>query len=673
MEKKFINILKPVLFCLVLLSILSCKNFFKGDEIADQINAAIDYANSSSHLIKVSYQEGTGNVIKPASGETYQKQSDTFEIKFEASTEYQFICWKVSSSKLPDGQDINDYIQIQDPSKTESSVKFKKELDDIVFTPVVIERPKALSCTPFSTGTLSLRDSKIQVIFNRNMDPSSIYYSADEIIALKKEKHLQNSDFLPEDVSIPPSGMSKAYGYKTINDKNEEEYIYKNILITDNEEQININKCFLAPYFKNPTTLLIPADKNNLPPEFSQIAVVLDKSFCYKTKLDEKDVEVTMGQKKDWIYLVNDGVDSKYPTISNCKIKYYDWSVAEPDPDGIELPSSTSSSVPDIDNITYIDEMYLNINLTAADDGSGLETFFELEFTKLQDEYYRNIDKPSEHIKTIKVNYKKQNDTSSSYNADVDISSLEDGVYSLKIKVSDRTNNTTTFPAANSNTYYYILVDNGIYLQESDISITDDPGSAYGLTFSWPDIPDLETMVINYKTNPEDFHTKLTEIQNPASTTSTTIQSFAPATDYYFYIQFTDKQGNNQYLSPASYTRPIKPVYKSHSLNIVKRGRESYFYLSITFDKADKQTAAQLLFAKTYPPSDNSQITSLKNFNLSANGETTVSNIDVTSNLIQYPYIIIQSKYRQKYNTPLVYLMVLNPQTANLSFVPISP
>ena len=50
-----------------------------------------------------------------------------------------------------------------------------------------------------------------------------------------------------------------------------------------------------------------------------------------------------------------------------------------------------------------------------------------------------------------------------------------------------------------------------------------------------------------------------------------------------------------------------------------------------------------------------------------------VSNIDVTSILIQYPCIIIQSSYKQKYTTPLVYAMVFNPQTESLSFVPISP
>ena len=660
MEKKFINCFKVILSCLALFSITACNNFIKGDEIADQIKAAIDYANSSEHLIKVSYQEGTGNVIKPASGETYQKKNDSFEIKFEASTEYQFICWKVSSSKLPAGQNINDYIQIQDLYKSETSVKFLKDLDDIILTPIIMERPKALSCTPFSTGTLSLKDSKIQVIFNRNMDPSSIYYSVDEIIALEKEKHLQHSDFLPEGVDIPLSGMTKAYGYKTTNDKNEEEYIYKNILITDNEEQKNINKCFLAPYFKNPTTLLIPANKDNLPPSFSQIAVVLDKSFCYKTKLDGKDVEVTMGQKKDWIYLVNDGVDSKYPTISNCNIKYYDWSVAEPNPDGIGLPSSTSSSVPAPSNLIYFDDMYLNINLTAADEGSGLETYFELEFTKLQDEYYRNIDKPSEHIKTIKVNYTKQNDSSSSFNEDVDISSLEDGVYSLKIKVSDRTNNTTTFPAADSNQYYYIVADNGIYLQESDISITDDPNSDYGLTFSWPDIPDLRKIKISYKTKKDEYYTILKEIDNLTST-STTIQSFTPETDYYFYIQFTDKAGHNQYLSPASYTRPDTPVFYSNSLYLDVHTR--ILYLQLFFRKSSTETSGRLLISK----SDNSQTSKYYTFDFG--DETTTSTLvpyktitDIESiGTSSGPYLIVQGIYRDKYGPSKVYLIRKSP------------
>ena len=251
MEKKFINCFKVILSCLALFSITACNNFIKGNEIADQIRTSIDYANSSSYLVKVAYKEGTGNVIKPASGESYQKQSDTFDIKFEANTEYQFIYWEVSSDKLPAGQDINDYVQIQDPTKSESSVKFKKGLENVIFTPVIMERPRALSCTPMSTGTLALRDSKIQVIFNRNMDPSSIYYTEQEVLDLINEKGVPADAFLPKDAPIPTNpttGITKIYGYKTINDKNEEEYIYKNILITDNEAQKNINKCFLAVF-----------------------------------------------------------------------------------------------------------------------------------------------------------------------------------------------------------------------------------------------------------------------------------------------------------------------------------------------------------------------------------------------------------------------------------------
>lgn len=662
MEKKFINCFKVILSCLALFSITACNNFIKGNEIADQIRTSIDYANSSSYLVKVAYKEGTGNVIKPASGESYQKQSDTFDIKFEANTEYQFIYWEVSSDKLPAGQDINDYVQIQDPTKSESSVKFKKGLENVIFTPVIMERPRALSCTPMSTGTLALRDSKIQVIFNRNMDPSSIYYTEQEVLDLINEKGVPADAFLPKDAPIPTNpttGITKIYGYKTINDKNEEEYIYKNILITDNEAQKNINKCFLAPYFKNPTTLIIPADGSNngknLPPAFGQIAVVLDKDFCYKSKINGEFKYISMGQKKDWIYLVNDESDSSFPTINNCILKYYNFSVDDPDPDGYLLPGSNSNSTPTINNLTYLEngDLYLYIDLNAADEGSGLESFFEVEFTRLQDDNYRNLSNSSDNKIIFNAYYNQQNASSSSYKKDLDISSLEDGVYNVKIKVSDRSNNITTYPPAEDNIYYYFVIDRGIYLKESDIEINYDLTSNSGLTISWPKIPDLVNVEIKWKTENDISYSDSRKVENtnPANTTYTTIQSLNHATEYNFQIIFQDKIDNQQYIYTQSYSNSAAPTFnkvaaKSNQdlvLNIVK--------------KPDQTACGRFRFSN----SNNTQSSQFIDFDMENKAMlsvsipwTDVTTIqDITTN--SGPLVSIQGKINGRFTAPRIY------------------
>ena len=73
------------------LLLVSCNNFLKGADTANQLKAAINYANAKPYLIKVQPEKGTGNVVKPASGEALQKVTDVFEIKFEPSQEYAHV------------------------------------------------------------------------------------------------------------------------------------------------------------------------------------------------------------------------------------------------------------------------------------------------------------------------------------------------------------------------------------------------------------------------------------------------------------------------------------------------------------------------------------------------------------------------------------------------------
>ena len=659
MEKKFINCFKVILSCLALFSITACNNFIKGDEIADQIRTSIDYANSSSYLVKVAYKEGTGNVIKPASGESYQKQSDTFDIKFEANTEYQFIYWEVSSDKLPAGQDINDYVQIQDPTKSESSVKFKKGLENVIFTPVIMERPRALSCTPMSTGTLALRDSKIQVIFNRNMDPSSIYYTKQEVWVLIHEKGVPTTAFLPANAPIPTSPtteITKIYGYKTINDKDEEEYIYKNILITDNEAQKNINKCFLAPYFKSPTTLIIPADftngEDNLPPAYGQIAVVLDKNFCYNSKINGKDEKINMGQKKDWIYQVNDERDSVFPTISKCILKYIN--ADNFDPDGEILPSSDSNKTPEPKNLNYMDTgaMLIYLDITAGDEGSGLEPYFEVEFTKLQDKYYSDVPDPSQHTKIFRLSYMQQNDTSSSYTGQLDLSNFEDGVYRIEINVSDKNTNITTLK--DKNTYYYFSIDSDIYLEKSNITIDDDPNTDKGLKISWSDRPDLKNATIKWKNKNDSVYSNTIEIQNPGKTNSTTISSLDYETDYDFKFVFYDYKGCYKEVYTESYTRPKPPacvnigtIANNEALiTITRTGGTPYGRYRLSNATGTKTSSYKTFDFENY---------AAISISITSEELSEIQTIGQNSG----PYLCVQTKFRNKYSVARTYKMTL--------------
>lgn len=656
------------LLCIVLFLITGCKDFLDGGDIADQIQASILYANSPSHLIKISYTEGSGNVVKPAAGESLQKPTDTFEIKFEADQAYQFIYWKASSQKLAPSQNIDDYITIENLEKSETLVTFKKALDDIILTPVVLERPKALSWIPVSTGSLATRDSKIQVIFNRNMDPSSIYYTKKEIETLQNELGLQEQDFLPENSII---GISNIYGYKKPG-SNGEEYIYKNITITDNEHETNINHCFKAPYFKSPTTLIIPVNKSNLPPAFSQISVSLDRTFSCSTKLDGIEQTLYTGQKKDWIYQVNDADDKNEPAISSCTIKYYDagqkyLNIGEgEDIEGISLNSSDSNTVPEPSALQYLDTgaRYIHLKLTAGDD-EGLEPFFEVEFTRIQDEHYKDISNPSAQRTIFNPNYTKLQNLNSIFEGDIDISSLSDGVYSIKINAVDTNSNTTSYPKDSDNKYFYLAIDSDVHIDSNTLSIIDDNTCDYGLKLTWPNTKDLNELTIKYKKQTvNNWITKTVNNPNAINSATLTDTELEPATDYDFDITIKDNIGNLKNISLQNYTRPEAIVLKDFKITRITLGRETINNMIFTFEKVSKETQAVYCFATRFPPSSGTT-TTVQPLTLNSNEDTKLSiPLQALSTLSNFSgtgiFFIASTRYRNKQGSMLVLIWESN-------------
>ena len=62
------------------LSLVSCNNFLKADEVKSEIENQIAYANAPSYKIVFNYESESGQLRKPFSGELNQKVSDVFEI-----------------------------------------------------------------------------------------------------------------------------------------------------------------------------------------------------------------------------------------------------------------------------------------------------------------------------------------------------------------------------------------------------------------------------------------------------------------------------------------------------------------------------------------------------------------------------------------------------------------
>ncbi|MBR5400702.1 MAG: hypothetical protein IK102_02720 [Treponema sp.] len=573
-----------------------CNNFLKGADTAEKLRAAVNYANAKQYLIKVQPEKGTGSVVKPASGEALKKITDVFEIKFEPSQEYEFVTWKVSSKKLTTGQNINDYITIEDPSKPETTVTFKKELEDIVITPVVARRPKLLSKSPEKSGGLALKDTKIQVIFDRKMDRSSIYYSVDEIKELKTELDLQDQDFLPENAVI---GTTNIYGYKKTNSKGEVEYFYKNILIKNNDTQENITDRFEAPYFETPTTLVIPPNKNNYPDGYTYISVSLDKNFCYNFEYEKNSKKIGLLESADWVYQVNNSTDNVPPRMTKSSIKYNDKTL-----DTFDSSDATNYEYSNwCSNATLLskDNKNLDINLEAGDEGSGLTSYFDVELCRVVDGRYLPC---SETKTTIKTDFSLMGASVSSFDGNLDLKDFPDGIYSISFVLHDNNGIESYWPKKDDkNACSYVIIDDGVNMDwDTDFDPTNNDKR---LIMNWGNpAKDLTEIKFEYY-----YSNKWQEMGDPLSISdifpssgeplkSQKIRGLDYAEKINLRITFTDNKGhsstitkNNCYTRPAPATwEPITPTYGTWEILV---------NLPETFDSAELIVSKSQQFTET--------------------------------------------------------------------------
>ena len=609
MNKKVIG----TLLCAAALLLVSCENFLKGQETAEQIQAAITYANSDFTLIKVKPQKGTGNVVKPAGGEALQKPTDVFDLVFEPTSDYEFVTWEVSSKSVTDNQMLLNYIQIDDPNNAETTVTFRRPLEDIIITPVVVRRPKILSYSPMYTGSLSLKDSKIQVIFDRKMDPSSIYYSVDEINELKAELGLRDQDLLPENAVI---GTTNIYGYKK-----DGEYIYKNILIKNNDSQKNINAKFNAPYFESPTTLVITANKNNLPDNYSYISVSLDKSFCYNVEYENMSKKIGLFESKDWVYQVNNQNDDIPPQIMNLEIKKKNKNGQIVD---LQIESETLrfSNYTCAQLIEKLDEKKIYLKFTAGDDGSGLVPYFIIELNRFLDNNYYGLF-PNNDLITLKTYYTNIG-RQSTYEGSIDLSNYPEGLYALNIYLYDNNgtelHGITMIPEGQTDPVegtVFFTIDDDIYV--SPPSIVYGPDYSTSAEILWDPPSDLKSVDIEYTKAGEEnwisidqitgIFSEILRVDNDGNPVldeegnkiydlrvknSQIIDSLESKNAYDFKVTFTDWYGHTKTFTKTHSTKAIpqprimsityinKNATLTYSFNEAFNGNEKIFFVCST-------------------------------------------------------------------------------------------
>ncbi len=315
------------------------------------------------------YIDGANGKLNPAKGNHSTKQNQINTISFEPDGDYEFLHWQVYDTNTNQPLNYTDYLEITDVNKSETTCKLLAVPSEtlnikIGLRAVVTERPQVISATPSYTATGAYRDSRIQVVFDKDIDEKSIYYDAkEEIPAIQATLVATNGDMLlAVDESDPDT---KYYGYVKDN-----KIFYKNIKIQNNRNlDENLLKYFDPPFLENSKTLIIPTKLTQYPVGGTTLLVTLDKNFS----TFEQGKSVGLREAKKWIYFVNSKTDTDPPEISEVKILTGA---------GIELEADTDS------NDTWVgNTQKLKFLISATDTGNGLASDFYMVFDDVPANY----------------------------------------------------------------------------------------------------------------------------------------------------------------------------------------------------------------------------------------------------------------------------------------------
>ena len=314
--KAFFTILEGAFLCIAFL-LSSCDHFMEGAKTSEALEKVIAYANTPAYKILVEADKDSGIITKPAAGEADVKESDIFNLAFNAESDHQFIRWEIYDAAT--GKEIKDntYLQIENPDMIDTTCTVlalpKDENIKLAVRAVAAQRPQAIFTFPVWQQNGTNRNSDIKIKFNRHdMSPECIYYSEEEMKNLKKELNLTDTDFLKGNQS---DCGGRYYGYE----KDGIRY-FKNIQLMCNTTGFISDQNYPMNYYCNPFWYDNPNDlgatlvlqTKNVPPDGGlTIYVKLDKNFYYI----QDDVPVKLIEPS--ISIIKTSFDNEPPYNSN--------------------------------------------------------------------------------------------------------------------------------------------------------------------------------------------------------------------------------------------------------------------------------------------------------------------------------------------------------------------
>ena len=600
---------------------------FESDEVTNSdgsaiYSAAITLTNYTDDIITIEPSipeiayititvDGEHGKFTPSKGQKTFRLGKANHLEFEADSDYAFIKWQLID--LNTNEDIsNGFGENQmkilsngnfDKDKVDFAVEYVPEDSNmnLCLRPVIAERPQIISNYPVNTSSV-LKDSTIQVMFDYDMDPNSIYYTKEELTPLENNPDIQ---LLDQTVN----GVKKYYGYKQIirNDAGTitgyGDYTYKNILITNNRNGDNITKYYNAPVFDNPRTLSITVARisgttNVSIPNYSQILVNIDRGFFYSS---QEGVPVSMAGSKKWVYQVNNDTDKAGPNFVEIPvIKINNITLTRK----TQVPGIDSAGNVTLAQIPYYQNNTFNLTMKVEDNngGSGVGDSFTIVCKKEYDENFVKVTNGA--VTKVGIDY-PYTAAQTDYNGDC--SGLKDqlasGVYSISFILRDKCGNETEWPKnstddptyTDENQKLFICIDKtGPNISSITFDNNVNKEKVIKPVFDYSNFPDYQkAFFVFYYYNGSSYTYEKSVWINQGDSTEVSLNK--QGTKYRVYAYFYDQLGNSSnfkgYYYP--YTIPAKP--KTVSVGTTPGTSAT---LSITKPDEGGCTAAQVQYRK---------------------------------------------------------------------------
>lgn len=488
MKKRFAFTLKLVSLLSAIFMLPSCENFFSGATARKDIEDAINFANAPTFDLKI-FSESSETI---PSGNLVKKVGEKFSTICKPFNDYEFIKWQVlhqdSNGKwIPYTSDeAGEIISIENLYERETTFSLKKEVSGLLIQPYCVSRPQILSTFPYYEKTGILRDSRITIMFDRDICENSIYYDSEEL-----RKELKSAGIVPEDYTVvfhkkdpelsdaekvtaeelnstgifdklyifydaaEPESIdsiapeNRVYGYIACFDNDDGEKIYKtfykNIQVTDRNKQ-NMLSHYRAPYFERDDILVVPAESGTLTPAASsQILTTIGMGIYTKYTEDGFEKPITLAANKKFNYYLNSQTDTTNPDVE----------FTLTDSSGTALKPSRSIdfqqlSYDSIQNYSHLGDKKIKLYIKASDLESGMLDYFQISLRKISSEKYDAIINALfyNQKKTVSIDFTSMIESSKLYGTETEPMTIDlarlfptiingQGLYELEISVKD--------------------------------------------------------------------------------------------------------------------------------------------------------------------------------------------------------------------------------------------